>query len=500
MKKIYNPNDLSLKLDLLRKKNKKIVLCHGVFDLLHSGHINHLQQAKEKGDILVVSITDDKFVNKGPGRPAFPFKDRAQVIASLGIVDYVTINQDFSSINIIKKIKPNVYCKGPDYLDFKSDYTKKIILEKKAVESVGGKIFFSTGQTKSSTKVINKYSSIYNESQKTFFGKFKNKKKLDVIKIFNELKKLNVLIVGEIILDKYVFCESLGKSGKESILTFRKLNTEVYNGGSLAVANHLSSFVSNIDLISYVGKNKSFLNKNLSKNIHFKFIKKKNTETIEKTRFVDHLDNRKITGIYNINDNFLDNLEEKKLISHLKNIKKYDLVIVVDYGHGLITEKIAKILGKKSKYLCVNAQVNSANIGYHSLRKYSNANNITINGLELRHETKDRFSDIYYLADKLKKEIKAKTMIVTQGKNGAFLLDEKNNIFKCPAFATKVVDKVGSGDAMFAISSVLLNKKIDKNFVLLASSLAAGLSVETIGNSLKIDSLNLMKSIEHIFK
>ena len=308
MKKLYNPNDLSLKLDFFRKKNKKIVLCHGVFDLLHSGHINHLQQAKEKGDILVVSITDDKFVNKGPGRPAFPFKDRAQVIASLCMVDYVTINQDFSSINIIKKVKPNVYCKGPDYSDLKSDYTKKIILEKKAVESVGGKIFFTTGQTKSSTKVINKYSSIYNESQKTFFGKFKNKKKLDIIKIFNELKKLNVLIVGEIILDKYVFCESLGKSGKESILTFRKLNTEVYNGGSLAVANHLSSFVSNIDLISYVGKNKSFLNKNLSKNIHFIFIQKKNTETIEKTRFVDHLDNRKITGIYNINDNFLDNL------------------------------------------------------------------------------------------------------------------------------------------------------------------------------------------------
>jgi rfaE bifunctional protein kinase chain/domain/rfaE bifunctional protein nucleotidyltransferase chain/domain len=500
MKKIYYPTELSLKLDFLRKKNKKIVLCHGVFDLLHSGHINHFQQAKEKGDILVVSITDDKFVNKGPGRPAFTFKDRAQVIASLSMVDYVTINQDFSSINIIKKVKPNVYCKGSDYLDLKSDYTKKIIFEKKAVESIGGKICFTTGHTKSSSRVINKYSSIFNESQKIFFDKFKNKKKLDLVKIFNELKKLKVLIIGEIILDKYVFCEPLGKSGKESILTFRKLNTEVYNGGSLAVANHLSSFVSNIDLISYVGKNKSFLNKNLSKNIHFKFIKKKNTETIEKTRFVDHLDNRKITGIYNINDNFLDSVEEKKIIYYLKDIKKYDLVIVVDYGHGLITEKIAKILGKKSKYLCVNAQVNSANIGYHSLRKYSNAHNITINGLELRHETKDRFSDIRFLANKLKKEIKAKTMIVTQGKNGAFLLDKKNKIYECPAFATKVVDKVGSGDVMFAISSILLNQRIDKNFVLLASSLAAGLSVETIGNSVKIDSLNLMKSIEHILK
>src|SRR3989344_2407631 len=75
-----------------RKKGKVVVHCHGVFDLMHPGHIMHFESAKKQGDILIVTITQDTHVNKGPGRPVFTEDVRARTIASLSIVDHVAIN------------------------------------------------------------------------------------------------------------------------------------------------------------------------------------------------------------------------------------------------------------------------------------------------------------------------------------------------------------------------------------------------------------------------
>ena len=96
-------------------KNKKVVLCHGVFDLLHLGHIKYFKSAKKFGDVLVVSVTSDRFVNKGPGRPVFNLKQRTQFLSEINCIDYVCVSEDSTAVKIINKIKPNFYCKGPDY-------------------------------------------------------------------------------------------------------------------------------------------------------------------------------------------------------------------------------------------------------------------------------------------------------------------------------------------------------------------------------------------------
>src|SRR3989344_857929 len=107
--------DLSRLISKLKKQNKKIVHCHGVFDLIHPGHIRHFSQAKKHGDILVVTITADKFVNKGPGRPVFNQDLRAEVLSSIEYIDYVAIVNSSSAIAAITRIKPDFYIKGPDY-------------------------------------------------------------------------------------------------------------------------------------------------------------------------------------------------------------------------------------------------------------------------------------------------------------------------------------------------------------------------------------------------
>ena len=104
-KKILRQDQLLKRLKILRKTNKKIVLCHGVFDLLHIGHIKHFEEARKNGDILIVSITEDRFVNKGPNRPHFNTTLRSEAIAALELIDYVFISKFPTAVNIIKLIK-----------------------------------------------------------------------------------------------------------------------------------------------------------------------------------------------------------------------------------------------------------------------------------------------------------------------------------------------------------------------------------------------------------
>ena len=94
---------------------KKIVLCHGVFDLLHVGHISYFKSSKIYGNILVVSVTGDKFVNKGPGRPAFNIENRIKFLKEINCIDFVCVSHELTSEKVIKILKPKFYCKGNDY-------------------------------------------------------------------------------------------------------------------------------------------------------------------------------------------------------------------------------------------------------------------------------------------------------------------------------------------------------------------------------------------------
>ena len=129
--KILSLDDLAQKSSLLRKEGKRIVLCHGTFDLMHIGHIRYLKSAREKGDVLFATVTADDFVNKGPGRPIFPQDLRAENLSALACVDYVAINNAPTAVNVISKLKPHAYAKGNDYKNLDDDVTGNIHLEKR---------------------------------------------------------------------------------------------------------------------------------------------------------------------------------------------------------------------------------------------------------------------------------------------------------------------------------------------------------------------------------
>ncbi len=503
MKKVFLIDDFKKILPNLFKSNKVIGMCHGVFDLLHLGHFRHFEEAKKKVDILIVSVTEDKFVNKGPGRPVFNHLERAECLSSLEMLDYVVISNEESATKVINIIKPNIYFKGPDYKNNKNDITGKIFKEKKVLKSNKGKILYTSDKKLSSTILLKNYMNFLSSKQKDSIKQIKKKHNFNKIsELIENFKDVIPTIIGETIIDKYQFTETLGKSGKEPVLVFKKKYSEKYLGGAGAICRHLATFTNKINLLTYLGQNKEelrFIKSNLEKKIFFDFIIKKNSPTIIKERFVEEINNRKIFGAYLLNDSSVSISEEKRLQDKLLRLsKKSNLLIVSDYGHGLISKDFAKKIIKMKKFVAVNVQINSSNIGFHSLQNYKNADCIIINENELRYEMRSKTEKIEKLLKRLTKNLNLRYVIVTRGYSGAILYNRKMNKFHySDAFANKVIDKVGAGDAMLSILAICLFKKIDCDLTLLISSLCAAQSVNSIGNKKAISKSVLLKELEH---
>jgi rfaE bifunctional protein nucleotidyltransferase chain/domain len=478
---------------------KKTSLAHGVFDVFHIGHLKHLQIAKQKCDVLIVSITSDRYVRKGPSRPYFNEKLRAEFLSSLEIVDYVIINDDVTPIKIINTIKPNFYVKGKDYQDSQKDITGNISKEKRAVKSYGGEILITDDIEFSSSKIINKF--LQPSAIRDFFQDF-NKLREQCIKAIENLKDLNVLVLGEVIFDEYNFVQEMDKPGKENIQSVLFKKKELYLGGAYSIAKNVSSFVKQVEIISIGNFNKnqtSFLKKNSSKikNLKLNLIKD-DFHSIVKKRYINE-SNRKLFEEYKMIGE--KNFKNRKFI--LKKKYNYDLIILADFGHGLISNDLIKHLSKKTRFLSINVQTNSENRGYNFVTKYKKANYICIDRQELRLAMSDRYSNINYLVKKLFKRIKVKIITITLGREGILVAQEKESkiiSFTLPGFETNPIDTLGAGDAVFGISSLLVRKKTNLKLVATISNLVGAMKTKIIGHSSSITKMDLIKSLTYVLK
>ncbi len=499
-KKILDHNKLISKISKLR--NRKIVLCHGVFDLLHPGHIEYFKEAKSYGEILIVSLTADQYVNKGPFKPVFKHNIRAFTLANLEIVDFVFINESADAVKLINIIKPNFYIKGQDYKEKTKDIN--LVKEKKAVKKNNGLTQFTSGKIFSSTQLLNDNFVSFTKEQGQIIKKLKSKfSKKNFTSQLKKLNKLKVLVIGEVIIDEYIFCEAIGKSGKEPVMVNKKIKSEKYAGGSISIANSISKFCNTVELLTFLGdkkEEKNFITKKLGKKIKLNFVNKKNSPTIIKSRLLDEYSGRKLAAIYDLNDEDLDEKNENIMINKLKKIiKKYDLVVLADYGHGLFTKKIINFLESNAKYLALNLQLNALNQNFQKIEKYKKVDLLCLHERELRNYIRTREENNDKLISNLKKLIKFKKIIITKGNKGSKLYS-KNKKIDCPAFAYEIVDRIGAGDTLFGIASILIFFEFNDLFSLFVSNIAAGDSISNIGTESSISKNQLIKNIEYLLK
>ncbi len=502
--KIVSLEELAVISKKLKKQGKTIGQCHGCFDLLHPGHIKHFEAAKEKVDVLVVTITPDRFVNKGPGRPVFPEQLRMESIAALDAVDYVALNHWATATEAIRLIKPDFYIKGQDYKEKEKDLTKGIYEEEEAVKMAGGKLYFTEEITFSSSHLINAFFSPHSSNTRDFIVRLKNKYGADeIVAEIEKLNKLKIMVVGDTIIDEYHYCLPLGKSSKSPTISSVFLREEVFAGGVLAVANHLEQFAGKVKLVTCLGKKnlqKDIINKTLSRGVEVRFFEREDGPTNTKRRYIDKYMNVKLFEVTFMNDHNIEAALEKEIIAYLKTeIPKYDLVLVADFGHGFVTPGIISCLESSAKYLAVNAQTNSNNYGFNYITKYRKADYISIDEKELRLPFGDNYAEVETLVKKLKKVVKAGQIQITLGQNGSVLY-EKNKLYKAPAFARSVRDSVGAGDAVLAVTALCAYEHVPPEVLCFVGNCVGALAVEIIGNEHPVYKKDLIRFIQHFLK
>lgn len=503
--KCLEMDELAQVLETLRGEKKKIVHCHGVFDLLHIGHIRHFKQAKNFGDILVVTVTPDHYVNKGPHRPAFSEQLRAEAVAALDDVDYVAVNKWPLAVDTIRLLKPDFYVKGSDYKQADKDVTGGITVEQEAVESVGGQLIFTEDITFSSSTLINRHLPVFSKEVRDYLESFSVRySAADVIGYLEGIRTLKTLVVGEAIIDEYQYCESIGKSAKEPMIALKRLSTEKFAGGVLAVANHLADFADHVGVLTLLGAENSqekFIRENMNPKIKAHFLYRNNSPTIVKRRFVENYLFAKLLEIYEINDGALEDEDNHSLCRALREeLDDYDAVIVLDFGHSMMTREAIHLLSAEAEFLAVNAQSNAGNMGYNMISKYPRADYICMAEPEARMDARDRRGPLPEIIKDIAGRLSAPRVSITRGKFGCVCYSRDEGFFHAPAVAGQVTDRMGAGDAFLSLTSLCTARKVPAEVVAFIGNAVSAQAVATVGHRKSTERAPLYKQIEALLK
>ena len=505
--KILTVGEVAAMTGKLRAEGQVVVQAHGTFDLLHLGHVRHLEAARALGDVLVVTITADRFVNKGPGRPVFTEALRAEMLAALHLVTFVAVAEAPDAISAIHAIQPDIYAKGKDYQNPDGDVTGKITLERKAVEAHGGELCFTDEMTFSSTELINRHFNLFEPHVREHLSGLRDDGGLDaMLGYIEKIKDYCVVFVGDAIIDEYQYVLPMGKPPKEHIIATRYQDTEIFAGGVFAAANHVATFCKEVHVITCLGEDDSgeeMIRETLKPNVRLHAFHRPNAPTTLKRRFVDPSSLRKLFEVYHMNDEPLTGDLESRLDSLISEFcPKADVVIATDFGHGLIGPKIVSRLVEKSPFLAVNTQSNSANMGYNLVTRYPRAHYVCIDSPEARLALSDRISAngdvVYHLAKRMPDCPK---IIVTQGKHGCITFERDGGIVhSIPAVARNIVDTVGAGDAFLSITSPLVAAGAPMNLVGFMGNVVGALKVEIVGHRRSVDKASLIKGVTGLLK
>jgi rfaE bifunctional protein nucleotidyltransferase chain/domain len=503
--KVKSLAELSALCQRERARGRRVVQCHGVFDLLHPGHIRHFEAARGEGDLLVVTVTPDRFVNKGPGRPVFNERLRAESVAALAAVDYVAITESPTAVDAIRALQPAVYVKGSDYADAGADLTGKIEEERDAVEAHGGRLHFTTEITFSSTGLLNVHFDVYPEEAQAFLREFRSRYSADdVIGALKRLSTLRVLVLGDAIIDEYHYVQSMGKSPKELLVTTRYLRDERFAGGILACANHIAGFCDHVDLVTVLGARDShadFVRANLRPNVTPYLFVRPDTGTVIKRRFVEQAFLNKMFEVAFLDDTELPAEVSDQVRGHLaRTVEQYDLVLVADYGHGVMTRDLVLLLASDARFLAVNAQTNSANAGYNLITKYPRVDYVCIDEPEVRLALHDRRGPMEDIIRRIAKDLTATRVAITRGHHGSTTYAEHEGFFDVPVLSRQVVDRIGAGDAYLSVTAPCAAAGYPMDLVAFVGNAVGALAVRIIGNRTPVEPVPLFKFITALLK
>ena len=295
----------------------------------------------------------------------------------------------------------------------------------------------------------------------------------EIIGHIESFGNLKVAVVGETITDEYVYTHAMGKSGKEPVLVTKQERVERHVGGAEAIANHVSQFTDHVKFIS------------------------RNTGII-KRRYIDSYSLAKLLGVYQMGKPTKQ--DEEHMVKEVIAAREWaDLIIVADYGHGLITHAVVVELCYRPKFLAVNTQCNADNIGYHTLHKYPRADFACLHSGEFRMDARDRDGDLKTIMEDSALRLGAKSVMATMGKEGTLLYQTFGGFSECRSLATGVLERVGAGDAVLAVASLAACKKANPDTANILANLAGAQAVRWMGNAESISREGMIDEIRSLY-
>ena len=485
-------------------RSEKVVMCHGVFDVVHPGHIRHLFYAKSKGSVLVASITSDIHINKGIYRPHIPQDLRALNLAAYELVDYVIIDEFDTPIHNIKIIKPDIFAKGYEYSP-NSEVSSKTSEEVQEVSNYGGELIFTPGDIVFSSSNLINLAPPKIKIEKLIFlmSRFKISFS-ELINTVRELKDISVHVVGDIIVDRYTECTMYGGQIKTPTMSLKYESERSFVGGAGVVAEHLRAAGAKVKLTSVVGEDLfgSFVNDHLDKlDIETNLIIDRNRPTVNKNAIVvgnyrlikiDTLDNRSISD--DILNRFKSDIEKSDS----------DAIIFSDFRHGIFNKRTTPLLIDSipaGVFKVADSQVASR---WGNITEFKDFDLITPNEREARFALADQDSGIRSLASELFDACNTKLLILKLGDRGILTCMSDNHesvesFFVMDSFVNNLVDPVGAGDALLAYSTLSMIKTKSPIISSIIGNIAAACECEHDGNQ-PISPSEIILKLEEIQK
>lgn len=470
-----------------RPREQKVIMCHGTFDLVHPGHIRHLMYARSKGDILVASLTCDAHIGKANYRPFVPQQLRAMNLAALEIVDYVIIDERPTPIENLGYLQPDYFAKGYEYSA--GGVHPRTQEEIDVIATYGGEIIFTPGDVVfSSSRFIEEAPPniglerllVLMESEHVTFERLRQ--------ALDRCRGLRVHVLGDTIVDAYVYCTPIGSSTSKTPTLSVRLDEQIdFAGGAAVVARHLRAAGADVTFSTVLGDDAArdfVLEQMASHGVRCLPVIDPTRPTTQKTAYiadgyrllkVDRVDNRPISE--KIVAQFTAALESDDV----------DAYVFSDFRHGIfsrgtIPELTASL--KSGPLRVADSQVASR---WGNILDFHGFDLITPNEKEARFSLADQDSVIRPLALELYKRAGCKTLILKMGERGIITYREASPdvraFFTVDTFVEKLVDAVGAGDALLAYATLTMRATGSPVIASILASMAAAVACEHDGNT-----------------
>ena len=466
-------------------RKKTVVMCHGVFDIVHPGHLRHLRFAKDRADILIVSVTADRHIRKGNIRPHVPAELRAENLAAFEMVDYVIVDDEPSPLKNIALLQPDFFAKGFEYS--RSGLAERTKEERTILDGYGGEILFTPGDVVYSSSALLDMSPP-NLAVDTLLVTMRTEGITfdDLRKALDAIAGTRVHVVGDTIVDTVTHCAVIGGMTKTPTMSVKIENVDRFVGGAGVVAKHLAAAGASVSFSTVVGNdaNGAFVVDDLTSHGITVLAEPDTTRpTTHKNAIeaggyrllkVDTVDNRPVSS------RLIEAMDDD-----IRN-SNADAVVFCDFRHGIFNRDTIPVLQSAipaGAFTAADSQVASR---WGNILEFVGFDLITPNEREARFALGDQDSVIRPLAARLFEQAQCKAMILKLGERGSLVYRGQNNgeadFHAVGAFADRVVDAVGTGDAMLAYA-MLVTRATGSNLMgAILGSFAAAVACEHEGN------------------